>query len=377
MNAAGLGTVIRSAADKAGINDSHRRGGPVGSITTGWLASYTDEEVAEVAKNAAELYLSQAPGTLVNAKTLDEALKMGGADFEVQMHKASAHVTLRDGGETFEGHFPFDTHGATVRIDRNDAGEITNIQALAPVGEKSYGIVQTSDAKIALDALIRGGKAIPTSVEVIDGGKRVRTTAFLGETKLNQQGGDVVDVLGHFAVFEATHDGSASITARLYTIRLACLNGMTSMELAERHTLAHRSNAADKVEEFAEKILQTLMEEAEAEMAIFQTMVDRAMSRAEFEAFAAEFLGEPDEDATKTRKTRFEKQYQELLEYFDGGNQGAGATTWGAYNSVTRWLEAKHERLEDAKKAAKKWGSTFEGDGAKKRARALKMLTRY
>ena len=65
---------------------------------------------------------------------------------------------------------------------------------------------------------------------------------------------------------------------------------------------------------------------------------------------------------------RRQKDLDELTEYFVGGNQGAGPTAWGAYQSVTGWLDHQAERLEEGKvtraKLERIWRSNNTGRNA-------------
>ena len=260
------------------------------------------------------------------------------------------------------------SHVATVRTD--------TMTQLGVVG-KDYGVVQTATGMEALDILAKRGDVDIVSVENVNGGARVRVTALIGVTTFLSANG-APNTLGNFAVFEASHDGTACFTASVYTLRLECFNGMTSRQVVKVHKLRHTSKVSDRVEATTLSILSVLIGDVAAENEIFKRLTTRPMTTREFGEFTTELLGgEIAEDASDAKKTRRENTVKELTEYFLGGNQGAGPTAWGAYNSVTRWVEAKREGIEDAKKAAAKFTSNLEGDGQKKVARARKLLTRW
>jgi hypothetical protein len=300
----------------------------------------TDDEIRSRIVDEGEALIGRAfPGTHVKVESLAEALDSANANFEVAKRPVfSAHEVMKLRENPNAEISPSGTHRETYRTDTLDA--------LGMVGV-DYGVVQTQESM-----------------------------ALLGVSSFNSVDGEP-NTLCNFAVFEATHDGSACTTAALYTLRLECFNGMTSRKLVKAHKLRHTSKVAERVEQATTDILTMLVGDVEAERLVFESLAQKRMGRVEFEEFATELLGgELEEEASESKKTRRQNAIDELTEYFEGGNQGAGATAWGAYNSVTRWIEAKREGIEDARKAARKFDSNIQGAGQEKVARALKLLTR-
>jgi hypothetical protein len=329
----------------------------------------TDDEIRSRIVDEGEALIGRAfPGTHVKVESLAEALDSANANFEVAKRPVfSAHEVMKLRENPNAEISPSGTHRETYRTDTLDA--------LGMVGV-DYGVVQTQESMAAVDILAKRGDVDIVNVETIDGGARVRLTALLGVSSFNSVDGEP-NTLCNFAVFEATHDGSACTTAALYTLRLECFNGMTSRKLVKAHKLRHTSKVAERVEQATTDILTMLVGDVEAERLVFESLAQKRMGRVEFEEFATELLGgELEQEASESKKTRRQNAIDELTEYFEGGNQGAGATAWGAYNSVTRWIEAKREGIEDARKAARKFDSNIQGAGQEKVARALKLLTR-
>ncbi len=338
----------------------------VNSVRSTFLKGMTDDEIrTKCSQVSDEVMARMFPGSTVHAANLAEALSEAGADFEVVKRPLLAvHGMVDDEGAPITA---VATHVATTRTDTN--------QVLGIVGADTYGIVQTARAMESLDILARRGDVQIKKVELIGEGARVRVTALMGVTSFPSMDGSP-NTLGHFAVFEATHDGSASTTASVFTLRMECFNGMTSKERVGTHKLRHTSKAGDRVEQLTQEILATLIGDVETERELFLSMVGKHMNRQGFQSFATELLGGlPDEDDSQTKRTRFANQLDELCGYFEGGNQGAGETAWGAYNSVTRWLESKREGIEDAAKAAQKFDSNVNGAGQRRLQRAVRLLT--
>ncbi len=341
----------------------------INTVNSQFLRNMTDDQIRAACRSeAGQKLIDRAfPGTRVTSHDdLPSALDSVGANFGVELRPVytANHVDGFENSGAMYTRDPDFEHTARTDTDAR----------LGIVGKGSYGVVQTLEALRPLDILARRGDVEIVNVELIGGGARIRVTALLGMTSFASIGG-APNTLCNFAVFETSHDGNSSASAVVYTLRVECFNGMTSRDLVTKHTLRHTSKAADRMEAYTETILRELIGDVQAEAAVFADLAQRAMVRPQFEAFAVDLLGgELADDASKAMVTRRENNIEELLGYFEGGNQGAGATAWGAYNTVTRWIEAKREGLTDASKAAKKFGSNLEGAGQKLIAKALRKL---
>tara|TARA_R110000751_G_scaffold156520_1_gene261930 strand:- start:231 stop:1280 length:1050 start_codon:yes stop_codon:yes gene_type:complete len=340
-----------------------------------YLKGMTDEEIRAGIVEKGETIIKRAfPGKWVKATGLADALEQTGCMFEVEKHPlmSANHVATKECPSGLVN----DSVGIDESLTEFVATKRTDtMKALSVVG-KDYGVVQTMHGAEALDILSKRGELDIVNVESIGGGARIRITALLGVGSFPQFDG-APNTLANFAVFEVCHDGRHSNLYNLYTLRLDCFNGMTSRQHVSSHKLKHTSRAVDRVDAITADILATLLGDVEAEMEMFKALAARRMSVTDFEAFATELLGgEIQEDATDSKKTRRENEMKELVEYFEGGNQGAGPTAYGAYNSVTRWVEAKKEAMADAAKFAKKFESNTNGSNQNKVAKALELLTR-
>ena len=337
--------------------------------SSSYLRGYTDDQIRAKIVEVGDALIQRAfPGFRVKASNLAEALRQTNADFHVAKMQTLFVCDEKRGLDNPDAEIKtVSNFVTTVRTD--------TMQQLGVVGSE-YGVVQTAHAMQAVDILAKRGDVKIVNVETVDNGARVRVTVLLGTTTLQSAEG-APNTLCHFGVFEATHDGSACTTAALYTLRVQCFNGMTSRTLTKVHKLRHTSLAADRVDAMTEDILTELIGDIETEKIAFQRMIDTPMSSDQFSGFATELLGgELDPNAGEAKKTRRANAVAELTEYFEGGNQGAGPTAWGAYNSVTRWIEAKREGIADAKKAAGKFASQLNGANQSKISKALKLLTR-
>jgi len=308
------------------------------------------------------------PGTpLPKGLTVAEALHEAGANFNVTM--APQHTKNPVTGEWQESR-------KSVGLLRTDTG--------AEVGSAtgSYGIIQSVDCFAAAQALVERGTLSLDFCQVVDGGAKVRLGGLIGSSTIYQASRpDDADILAHFVLFEANHSGAGKSTGQLYTLRLACFNGMTSKELAGQFGIAHYANGTKKMLEASAALLH-VHEAAVEEAAIFQRLALHELSLTRFREFAVDLLDDTrgfcdvDEDS-KARVTRRVNDIEELENYFLKGAGNAGRTHYDAYNAVTDWLTPRRERLKDAQAFAKRFESTTSGNAATVRSRALNLLSRW
>ena len=341
------------------------------TVNSRWLSNMTDDEIREAAQSERFQYMlrNRIPGshstTEESAYSVPDALREGGADWEVEKHPLLVVNSTKGIEDPAAQIQPVTQAVATVRTDQ--------MRTLGIVGP-DYGVVQTRESLAALEILAERKDLRITGVQCVDHGVKVRVAALLGASLFRSFDG-APNTIGHYALFTVDHTGRAHNTASVYSVRMECLNGMTSEHTLSAVRLRHTSRVGDRLDAYTHEILTTLLGQAEAETVVFSRMVRERMNRPQFETFATEWLGgELDDEASKAAQTRRQNDLDELCGYFEGGNQGAGATAWGAFNSVTRFIEARRERLGDAQKMAKRFESQLTGDASKKLARARALL---
>ncbi len=340
---------------------------PSNSVDSVYLKHLTDDQIREqVAKVGPEMIERAFPGKRITSESLDAGLVEAGADFAVRLDPMQIVHPLDMSSLDAPLTTPVEKFAAVVRVD--------NLKQLGVVGE-TFGLVQTRDHLEAAHLLIENGHGKLTNVEVIGAGERVRVVMLIGTSTFNQIDGSP-NTLAHFAIFEATHNGNASSSVRIFTLRLECLNGMTSLSVVKVYKLAHRSRAAERLDDYTESVLVDLIGDAQAEVAIFAGMAAKAMRADEFEKLSNDWLGPIGARPTTRKTNRRAKEIEELLGYFEGGNEGAGATEYGAFMSHTRFLEAKRERLTEYQKNAARFDSNLQGDGQRMLKRSLDLCRR-
>jgi len=298
------------------------------------------------------------PGARVDGQSLPNAIANAGADFRVETRPILA---VLDAERAVEVRNRF----ATVRMDTGEP--------LGVVGN-GYAVSQTLAQLAPVAVLVERGDAQLATVAVAKGGAKVRVSAFLGSSIIGQLPGSAgPDVLAHFGLFEASHDGESSTTGALQTLRVVCLNGLTTWDTVAKYSVRHTLNGEQRVAEAA-RLMLGLKSAAAAEVAQFQMMHQARMSLHQFRAFAHSLLEAARGKLASERAQAIRKvEVDDLCDLFTGGKGNSGSSLWDGYNSVTEWID---HRVRKNGAPAHTFESSRFGAGNALKSRALRMLTR-
>src|SRR5574338_664961 len=147
---------------------------------------------------------------LEHAATLDEALKHGGLDWEVEL------LPLAVAGEA-ESSAP--QRRAVVRKDRKpgQAGRVIGVV------HPGFGLLQNRAGAEMFDALLGQGQSIYHTGGYLKNGEVVWLLAKLpGDIQVQEK-----DVVETYLLFSNSHDGSSAIDIRLTTVRVVCQNTLS------------------------------------------------------------------------------------------------------------------------------------------------------
>lgn len=162
-------------------------------------------------------------GTIVEeAMTSEEALKLGGLDFEVAKRQVEVPVIIETGEQdefnediVTEEYKPVPNTHAIIRTDNNIIlGTCTD----------RYEIVQNHEAFNFFDNVVGEGKAIFETVGSLGNGEIVFITAKLPEPLLL----DKDDVIDDYLVLATSHDSSLAVTVFFTKIRVCCSNTLSA-----------------------------------------------------------------------------------------------------------------------------------------------------
>ena len=210
------------------------------------------------------------------------------------------------------------------------------------VGSKYYPI-QNEKSFLFADSLMEFG-ATPEQVFSFNGGRRVGGTFGLADLDLNIGGVD--KLVAKLLVF-TSHDGSASLTARIIEQRLSCTNQLDMMfkNYTNAVVIKHTASAEFNVHQ-AQQTLGVAGSWVRELERVAESLVQVPMTTGQFSELATNIYPKPDTDETSKRaNSRWSNQIN-LLESIFKGNAPQGDTTgqiggtaWAGYNALTERLD--------------------------------------
>jgi phage/plasmid-like protein (TIGR03299 family) len=295
------------------------------------------------------MYVGEAPwhglGTkLDKPATAREAIEAAGLGFTVEK------VPLKT--EKYER--PVTGHFATVRTDTLDV--------LGVVGSH-YVPIQNRESFTMFDPLVGEGEAIYHTAGALGKGERVWILAKLPDY-IRINGNDIVE---KFLLLSTSHDGSAAVRVKLTPIRVVCENTLAfalSGPEQEAH-IRHTANAQEKLKEAHEVLGLTNQ---------LYGQLDQILNRMSKKHIDTNGMGEyvkavfplPQGERGRLRTKLIHEKVFELVETGRGAEFARG-TLWGAYNSVTEFVD--HCRQPNSEESARLKSIWFgSGERVKKEA---------
>lgn len=251
-------------------------------------------------------------------------------------------------------------------IQREDTGTIFQI-----AGSK-YEPIQNVDAFRFFDEITQTGQSKYVQAGSYKGGAVVWLRAKLPYDF------EVVpdDRMKTYLRLVTSHDGSHKLVIYPEVYRQVCSNGAHAWvrDYAKTVAVKHTENAEKRFTFNAKKVLESEIEYFQKFAEHCKRLAQKQMTALEIDSFLNQLfeVTEDKEIATRT-KNQIEK-IRELVEVGTGTDiAGVKGTAWGAYNSVTEYIENyKPTRGEDENR---EYSSDF-GSGRDLRERAFSILTR-
>jgi len=288
------------------------------------------------------MYVGETPWHALGTKldkpaTASEALQAAHLNFQVE--KMPLRIPVHN--------IPVPDHFATVRTD--------TMQVLGIVGSR-YKPIQNHDAFNTFDALVGEGQAIYHTAGALGKGERIWILARLPDyIRINQH-----DIVESFLLLTNTHDGSSAVTVKLTPIRVVCENTLsvalqgTEQEVHIRHT----TNAEEKLKQ-AHEILGLSNRLIEILSQYYIGMSKKMINSTMFSQYLNQIFPEPIFTLHHKRTKEIHEKIVELSEVGVGAELTHG-TLWGAYNSVTEYVD--HVRLK-SKSSSLRLKSMWYGSG--------------
>lgn len=253
---------------------------------------------------------------VAGALTAQQALELGGLNFDVQKYPCMAAVN----GQMV----PVTGKFATVRGDNN--------QPLGIVGDR-YQVVNNREAFAFFDAIVGPDAAIYETAGALGEGERIFITAKMPDTIRIAGTDDITEV---YVMLTNTHDGSGAIIAAITPVRVVCQNTLNAAlrSMVSKVALRHTTNVKAHLEQ-AQYVLGISNKAREEYEQMFNALACKKVSDQQ-----AQQLIEGLFKSTKNDSTRIQNIRDAVTSaYYTGIGQNAIlGTGWGLYNGITHYL---------------------------------------
>ncbi len=306
---------------------------------------------------------------LAKPATLDEAIKVGGLDWQV------GQVDLMTADDPPS---PVGKRRAIVRLDR-PPGHEGRVLGVAHLG---FQPVQNRDGALLFDAIFGHGKAVYHTGGYLGDGEVVWLLAKI-DRPLEIAPGDIVQP---YALFANSHDGSMAFNIRLTTVRVVCRNtlalSMREKRFGQQFRRAHQGTLREHAEA-AQAFFAATLKELDFVAGGFTDLTKRACTDAKFGQIVEALLPEPTKPRNAERSPGLRKAWENRVaevrtarkkigELRTSGKgmdlAGSRGTFWGVLNAVLEFIdhhrEVKGSRLSYA----------LMGDGMELKVRAFNMI---
>jgi phage/plasmid-like protein (TIGR03299 family) len=203
---------------------------------------------------------------------------------------------------------------------------------------KNYQIMSEREAFAFAANIIDSGEVNLISAGLLDGGRRAFCTLRL-PTEVKIGGHDQVDMN---VVVAFGHDGSLALTGVATPIRVVCQNtlSMALKQAAVAYKLRHTANARLDVVE-ARRMLQLTYSYADEWTQAAEQMISTGLTELEFERFIDDLMAPKNLTiASAKSKANWETRRDQVMQLWRGDtNAGITGTVWGAFNTVTEWVD--------------------------------------
>ena len=300
------------------------------------------------------MYVGQTPWhgigvALENPPTAEEAIRAAGLNWRVEKQPIFTPGRGTDDLKEIPG------FSAVVRRDKK--------RVLGIVG-KNWQPLQNRDAFKFFNPFIEAKVAEYHTAGSLKDGQYVWVLAKLKSDPMQVVRGDDVE---KYLLLSNSHDGKAAVNVRFTPVRVVCWNtlGMAESDDASpflriRHAGNIRQTMA-RVQEVVDVTNRTF----ESTLEQYRFLASRQVGN--IHRYVLDVLQVPD-DAEKPPRA-----LNNIVELFEGGrgqdNPKVRGTLWGAYNSITEWVD--HHRGRDGTRLHTAWY----GEGRRIKQRALSVAT--
>lgn len=298
---------------------------------------------------------------LADAPSLDEAMTLGGLNFDVEKRPLVTTFEAQ-GGDVLEVEVP--ENFAVVRTDRMNKDGVLGVVGSA------YRVLQNRDAFAVLEPLLDSGVATLETGGTLRGG---RDTWMM--VRFNIEDAKVRESLGSevipFGLISNNHNGSRKVTIKQTPIRVVCANTLTMAHaLKSGIAIPHTTNVRTRTIDAAEKLFASLVESYREIADQFNTLRATTLTEEQFSATVLDVLASlptapKSERKDNIAKAAFEKATERaqakrdrLTHLWTNGDGHTGnLSAWEAVNGAVQSLD--HDA--DLWKADDRLAAMFDG----------------
>lgn len=302
-------------------------------------------------------------GQIVDAMTSEEAMKLGGLDYEVVLKEITTYGGVIDTNEArlldnvtkrtvYTGKKPNQVrnvsyHRANIIENRFATVRTDNHYPLGIVGSR-YQPIQNWEAFDFFDKMIGEGHSQYETAGVLGNGETVFITAKLPEYIKVE--GDTID---SYLLFTMAHDGSGAIQVMFTPIRVVCNNtlSMAVGSAKNKISIRHTKSAKDKLDNL-DKVMGMTNDLKDELNNSFRILQDITVPDNKVTDLMIECLGLTPMEEDEKLSTRSENILKDALEYYKYGfgQREIMGTAYGFLNGVTGYLQnVKSFRGEESK----------------------------
>lgn len=220
--------------------------------------------------------------------------------------------------------------------------------AILGVVKGKYKVIQNRNFFDYTNTLAKILNARYTSIGIIKGGRRIWVSLKLPDS-FKIIGEDIID---KYLLVLNGHDGLFSMRIILTPVRLLCMNALiTALKKSYINISIKHNNIADlKIQKSQIDIAYANNYFAEMEM-IYKDFANRIITDKELDEYYNAVLGITDvaiEEENKHTKNKLKiKEFLKKLYNEGAGHEYARGTVWGAYNSVTEFVDHYRYKFND------------------------------
>lgn len=300
--------------------------------------------------------------------TLDEALKVGGLNWEV----GEIDIMTADDPPS-----PVLKRKALVRGDR-PSGDPRRVLGVV---HRGFATIQNRDAGMLFDAIFGRGRRVYHTGGYLGEGEVIWLLAKIDKTLTI----GTEDIVQPYALMANSHDGSMAFNIRLTTVRVVCQNTLAMAmheRLGQNFRRSHQGSFAQHAEA-AQEFFAATLRELDFIAQSFTQLSERRCSNEQLQRVLDALLPAPKKPRNSAQNPGLLRAWEQrvtevkaargaisnLLENGKGMQmQGSRGTFWGLLNAVLEYVdhhrEVKGSRLSYA----------FLGDGMDLKVRALSLI---